>query len=185
MAKSRGRPEDRRPTGGGTREPSKLPFPLVSGVWTLFIAIGSAGGTFSLLDKGYNFFLPEPEIRAPLTSTDPFLLPFSIKNSSAHFAMYEIQWICSFDDVKQGNGRIAGISFTGTGRTTIAPGATTLAQCGSPGIRLPSAPAGQSTVTAIVKYKMLRIIPRENNDFSFTWLPDAQPPHWEPGRFVK
>jgi hypothetical protein len=193
MSKSKWRPPDRKSVlSPQSPIPSETPTPpkprrLIT-AWNTFVAIGAIGGTLGLMDKGWSFFVlnTEPEIRAPGLATDAFSLPFSIKNPSSVFAMYATQWFCRADDVNKGPVRVAGIEFTSGNKANIAPGATILAHCQILRIDFPkNNSVRQSTITAVVRYKTLQIIPRENSDFSFTWLPDAQPPHWEPGKVLE
>ena len=147
--------------------------------WSVFVAIGSAGGTLSLMDKGWDILVvhTEPEIHAPEAAADILSLPFSIKNPSPFFTMYDLSWICGIGQIKGERIDLSNFGITSTQMITVPPGGVALVQCLIHGITKNM----KATIFPIVNYKTLMIIPRHYEDKGFTWLPDASPPHWIEG----
>src|SRR5262249_983275 len=73
-------------------------------VWTAVVSIGSTGGLLSLVERGRDFLVLEtrPKIERPGLATDPFVLPFSIRNVSSFFDMRDVQWICNMPNLTAG-----------------------------------------------------------------------------------
>lgn len=160
-------------------------------MWSVLIAIGSVGGFVSLVDRAWTAAVAEtkPDVRPLNLSSDPFSLPFVIKNRSAFFAMTDATWVCGVNSVVGPQG--ASLNNIGLipRRSTVAPteapshvpsdilpGRSLLARCPIAG-----AGANDATITPIVRYKTLWLT-REYSEASFTWLSKANPPQWIEGR---
>lgn len=178
------------PHSKGQEPAPSAPHPAIARtakVWSVLIAIGSAGGFISLVEKAWTVAVAEtkPDVRPLNLSPDPFSLPFVIKNQSALFTMADATWICGVNSVVGPRGAslndIGLIPRKSTDVPTdvpsdILPGRSLLARCPIAG-----AGANDATITPIVKYKTFGI-PREYNESSLTWLSKATPPQWIEGR---
>jgi hypothetical protein len=190
MPRSRGRrrqqqPEQTQPSLPAPSPPqahSKSLLQRFALAWSAVVSIGAIGGLWALLDRGWDVFVlhTQPKIEGPGLATDPFVLPFSIKNVGSFFEIKDAQWICNIPSLTIGNSSFTNLAIATGGKTAIAPNSNVLARCPIKG----GANNTQATVTPIIKYKTLWI-PRQYNDTSFTWLADANPPHWIEGRPIQ
>lgn len=162
--------------------------PVKESGWTrgfrVFVAIGSLGGTISLVGSAYDLLIgqTEPEITFPAAgdSTDPFSLPIAIKNPSKIFAMRDAQWTCVINNLSVRSGSTSFFEMRDNSfifeSTSVPPNRTYLARCpvniGADNI--------QTTVTARVAYKTL--IYSRTYEMPFTWLGNAKTPRWIAGR---
>jgi hypothetical protein len=147
-------------------------------IWSIVIAVGSIGGLLSISDKAWDFLVAQtrPEILPPTSATDPFSLPFSIKNRSAFFDMTDAQWLCGVERIKTNTLEILGLSLTTNAKTTIEPGDTILVTC-----PVDATSDADATIKPIIKYKTLGIA-RSYDGPSLTWLKNGNPARWVYGR---
>src|SRR5258708_38418349 len=186
--------KNRRPNRQPQQTQSPLPAPslpqansrsllqTLGHTWTAIVSIGAIGGFLSLVEHSWDFFVvhTQPKIEGPGLATDPFVLPFTIKNVSSFFEIREAQWTCQIPSLTFGNSSFTNLAMRAEGTTTIAPNSNALARCS---IKISTSNL-QAVVTPVIQYKTLWIS-REYSDASFTWLADANPPHWMEGRSMQ
>jgi hypothetical protein len=176
MSGRRGRAKS--PTAGEQTPAASPSGPVWRRTWAALVSIGAIGGFVNLIEQGWKSFVfdTEPQIEFPALATDPFSLPFSIKNNSPIFALRETQWRCRIDRIERATGSLTLWDADYTKAGEITPGKAALARCYVQGDGKFGA-----TITALVKYKTLWFS-READPAAFTWLADAQPPRWIAGR---
>jgi hypothetical protein len=139
--------------------------------WTLLTFLIGIG----ILSVAWNAFYTE--LTATIVkddSTDPFTLPFTVKNQSQWFTMTRIQWECKIHHVSISHGTIALVDPTRY-MGKIYPLGSIAAGCGIKG----EGQITRATVTATFTYHVLGFARKSST--SFTWLGTAQPPHWIEG----
>ena len=128
------------------------------------------------------YFETVPEIHAPGAEySSPFLLPFSVKNPSRFFAMYDVQWFCGINNIEiQGGGGAKGFSMTEPPITEINPGEIRNFRCR---IGVESQIVNSASISLRVKFKTL-FFERTSSWQPMTWAATANPPRWIEGEFV-
>jgi hypothetical protein len=184
MPKSRGRQATSRKTE--SRSPSKTESRLLSwrevlrstpGRILTLIAAVSLVWTFS--DHVYQTYLStRPEIHVSGQDASAFSLPFSVKNNSSIFTMYQAEWKCGIRKVQLGQLIIQDLSVTySAAKASIPPGGTAYFRCNVTDLTPDTA-----VIVPFISYKTLGF-PRVYEDAVFTWLPQAKPPRWIEGEY--
>lgn len=158
------------------------PFFWVLGLLGTLIAIGEP--------VRQAFVHPEIEFESNADVSDPFLLPFAIKNGSWLFEMGSAQPICDIDRLKTKNVTV----YNGGTFELGAPVATSprlderLFRCPlgrQPGdFRLNSTTFAAAHFKLTVRYTILWVINRTTDPIEFTWYTQANPPRWIRGKIV-
>ena|SRR5712671_1976866 len=132
--------KNRRPNRQPQQTQSPLPAPslpqansrsllqTLGHTWTAIVSIGAIGGFLSLVEHSWDFFVvhTQPKIEGPGLATDPFVLPFTIKNVSSFFEIREAQWTCQIPSLTFGNSSFTNLAMRAEGTTTIAPNSNAL-----------------------------------------------------------
>jgi hypothetical protein len=190
MPKSRGRSNERKKGGTQTPHPEKSFLSLLrqilettwGRVWATVAAIVTLGGLFSIAERcleAYRNTSPEVHLSGQEPS-EPFLLPFSVKNNSQLFEMKDVEFYCATrgDGLQIGNLTFSNLSFTqGLPKTTIPPMKFVNFRCP---VTNAKGPLVKGTIHPIVKYRTL-LFKRNYEGQDFTWYGTATPPRWIEG----
>ena len=110
--------------------------------------------------------------------TEPFSLPFSVKNNSHFLAMNDIHWKCNLLSLNnRKNTELENIAFVRPGNS-IDPTRQANFTCGvNLSTNLTHTKSLQIEMEATVSYKTLWFS-RLSNPRKFTWFAEASPPRW-------
>jgi hypothetical protein len=124
-----------------------------------------------------------PEIRpVGADPSQPFLLPFAVKNGSSFFWITDVTWLCAFEfkNIFGGSANVPGGVGRGT-HTEIAPRATADYRCS---VNLPPT-AELTSLSATLKLEYRTFGFSRRHAVEFTWIRAGAHSQWTEGKVVE